>query len=75
MDMDQAAVFLAGSILFSLGILVILTAIIIANNLVAKYWKSWGWTWLGAMWPDRPPTRFMTAEEVEKTYGPSLDKK
>lgn len=62
MDMDQAAVWLAGSILTVLGFLVILGGILVANNLVAKYWKSWGWTFLS--WHHPEPIRFMTEEEA-----------
>jgi len=64
MDMDQAAVFLAGSVLTVLGFLIILGGILIANNLIAKYWKPWGWTFFA--WANPEPTRFMTHEEVEK---------
>ncbi len=64
MDMDQAAVFLAGSVLTVLGFLIILGGILIANNLVAKYWKSWGWSWM-PHWAHEPQ-RFMTQEESEK---------
>lgn len=71
MDMDQAAVFLAGSILFVMGCLVILIGILVANNLVAKHWKSWGWSWF-TLYPDRPSPRFATAEELEK-IAPTMD--
>ena len=71
MDMDQAAVFLAGSILTALGFLVGLAAVLIANNLVAKYWKSWGWTFMN--W-HHEPTRFMTHEEAARV-APSFDEK
>ncbi len=64
MDMDQAAVFLAGSILTVMGFLVILGGVLIANNLVAKYWKSWGWQWMPS-WTYETH-RFMTREEAEK---------
>ena len=37
--MDRAAVFLAGSILTTLGFIVITAAIIVINNLIHKYWK------------------------------------
>lgn len=67
MDMDQAAVWLAGSILTVLGFLVILGGVLIANNLVAKYWKSWGWS-LVPGWTQEP-TRFMTHEEVKAQDG------
>ena len=73
MDMDQAAVFLAGSILTVIGFLVIVAGALVVNNLVAKYWKSWGWSWMSAMYPDRPPTRFMTEEEASR-IAPTLDK-
>ena len=39
MDMDQAAVFLAGSILTMLGFVVVVGGIVIINNLLANYWK------------------------------------
>lgn len=61
--MDTAAVFLAGSILTVLGFLVVLAGILIANNLVAKYWKSWGWSLFH--WMPQEPARFMTDEEVK----------
>ena len=70
MDMDQAAVFLAGSVLTALGFLVILGAILIANNLIAKYWKSWGWQWM-PHWAQEP-SRFMTQEEAVK-IAPEFD--
>ncbi len=65
MDMDQAAVFLAGSVLTALGFLVILGAVLIANNLIAKYWKSWGWKFY-PNWVNEHDTRFMTQEEAAK---------
>ena len=63
MDMDQAAVFLAGSILTVIGFLVIIGGVLIVNNLVAKYWKSWGWKFM--TWHTEP-ARFMTQEEYEQ---------
>ena len=39
MDMDQAAVFLAGSILTAIGFVVIVAAAVAVNNLLHKYWK------------------------------------
>lgn len=69
MDMDQAAVFLAGSILTVLGFLIILGGVLIANNLIAKYWKTFGWTFMPT-WTHEPH-RFATPEEVEK-IAPTL---
>jgi hypothetical protein len=39
MDMDQAAVWLAGSILTTLGFIVVIMGIIVVNNILHKYWK------------------------------------
>ena len=64
MDMDQAAVFLAGSILTVIGFLIILVGIVIANNIIHKYWKSFGWSLMPG-W-SHEPTRFATPEEAEK---------
>ena len=72
--MDQAAVFLAGSILTALGFVVILGAIIVVNNLLHKYWKPVRiWTDDSFM-PFRhgDNVRFMTPEEAEKV-APTLD--
>ncbi len=72
MDMDQAAVFLAGSILTVIGFLVIIGGILIVNNLVAKYWKSWGWQWM-PQWAQEPH-RFATQEEMSRV-APVLKEK
>jgi ascorbate-specific PTS system EIIC-type component UlaA len=39
MDMNQAAVFLAGSILTMLGFIVVVAGAIAINNMIHKYWK------------------------------------
>ena len=52
MDMDNAAVFLAGTILYALGSIIILAATIVANNLIHKFWKSFGWTFMPNYWLD-----------------------
>jgi hypothetical protein len=70
MDMDNAAVFLAGTILYAIGLIVILVATIIANNLIHKYWKSFGWTFV-PHWMNEAP-RFATPEETAK-IDPSVD--
>jgi len=70
MDMDQAAVFLAGSVLTVLGFLVVLGGALIANNLIARYWKSWGWSFMS--WANQEPTRFITQEELDKSKEPVI---
>ena len=72
MDMDQAAVFLAGSILTMMGFIVITIGIIVINNLLSKYWKELGWFNFG--W-NQTPSRFATPEELkefDKTNEPKL---
>jgi len=71
MDMDNAAVFLAGTILYAIGLIVILAATIFANNLIHKYWKSFGWSWFPAFLQHDAP-RFMSPEEAAK-IDPSVD--
>jgi hypothetical protein len=60
MDMDQAAVFLAGSILTALGFIVFVIAVVVINNIIHRWWKPLGWSfgWISA------PTRFATPEEI-----------
>jgi hypothetical protein len=43
MEMDKFAVFFAGSILVTLGMIVITSGIILVNNLIHKYWKPVTW--------------------------------
>ena len=64
MNVDSAAVFLAGTVLYCLGITVILVAVILANNLIHRYWKSFGWRFMS--WANHDQPRFMTNEEAEK---------
>ena len=39
MNIDQAAVFLAGSILTAVGFVVIVAAVVAINNIIHRYWK------------------------------------
>lgn len=65
--MDQAAVFLAGSILTALGFLVVIAAIIVVNNLLHKYWKPVSLiNWIN------PPQRFASEEELAR-IAPHLE--
>ena len=43
MDMDKLAVFFAGSILVTLGIIVLAIGAIVINNLIHRYWKPMVW--------------------------------
>jgi hypothetical protein len=72
MDMDQAAVFLAGSILTALGFLVVIAAIIVVNNLLHKYWKPVR-IFSSDSWNLNPPHRvFASADELVRV-APSFD--
>jgi hypothetical protein len=48
MTIDQAATFLAGSVLTSIGFVVIVIAIVAVNNIIYRYWKSFGWNFFPA---------------------------
>jgi hypothetical protein len=63
MDMDQAAVWLCGSILTTLGFLVIIGGIIIVNNLLHKYWKPVKIFTADSWVAFNPPARFITEED------------
>jgi hypothetical protein len=63
MDMDQAAVWLCGSILTTLGFLVIIGGIIIVNNLLHKYWKPVKIFTADSWAAFNPPARFITEED------------
>ena len=72
MDMDNAAAFLAGSILYAVGSIVILVAVVVANNIIHKYWKSFGWTLIPQWFNEHNNARFMTPEEAAR-IAPTLD--
>ena len=72
MDMDQASVFLAGSILTMLGFIVVVAGVVIINNIIHTYWKSFGWSLFPASLSQEPP-RFITPEEEAK-IAPTLEK-
>ena len=72
MDMSQAAVFLAGAILYALGWIVILIAVVVANNIIHKYWKSFGWKLYPNWLAENPQPRFASQEELDR-IAPSMD--
>jgi hypothetical protein len=74
MDMDQAAVFLSGSILTAMGFVVVVIAIVFVNNVLHKYWKPVRIFTSDSFQPFQPPMRFVTPEEMEK-ITPTLDDK
>jgi len=71
MDMDQAAVFLAGSILTMIGFIVLVAGVVVINNIIHKYWKSFGWK-LFPVYLDQPNPRFAEPQEVDKSIDPKL---
>lgn len=71
--MSSAAVFLAGSILYSLAGLVILIAIVVCNNIIHKHWKSFGWS-LIPNWMNEPSPHFASQDELKK-IAPILEEK
>lgn len=61
--MDQAAVWLAGSILFSLGMVAIIAGVVTVNNILHKYWKPVQIF----KWAEHPPMRFAEPHELPET--------
>jgi hypothetical protein len=77
MDMDQSAVFLAGSILTALGFIVVIAAIVAVNNLLHRYWKPVRIFTPDSWQPFGQPQRFATPEEIASVNikEPILEKK
>ena len=75
MDMDQAAVFLAGSILTMLGFIVVVAGVVVINNIIHKYWKPVR-IFSADSWHFNPPHRFASPEEISQheKISPVLDK-
>ena len=70
MDMDQAAVFLAGSVLVMMGFVVITIGAVAINNIIHKYWKSFGWRFFPEWY--QTPHRFVEPHEVDKSNEPKV---
>jgi len=70
--MDQAAVFLAGSILTALGFIVVVAAIVAINNIISRYWKPVR-IFSADSWNLNPPVRYATEDELAK-IAPKLEK-
>jgi HKD family nuclease len=62
--MDQAAVFLAGSILTALGFIVVIGAAVLVNNLLSKYWKPVR-IFTSDSWNINPPVVVETEPKIE----------
>ena len=75
MDMDQAAVFLAGSVLTMIGFVVVVIGVVVINNIIHKYWKPLGWFKSLGLTLDQPPARFAEPGELDKSQDPPLNKK
>ena len=58
MTMDQATVWLAGSILVMIGFTVIIAGIVLINNMLHKYWKPVR-IFTADSWNINPPMRFI----------------
>ena len=71
MDMDQAAVFLAGSILTAIGFIVIVAAVVAVNNIIHRYWKPIQ-IFTPDSWSVGSGTRFAEPHELEKRNDPNL---
>lgn len=72
MDMDQSAVFLAGSILTMLGFTVVIIGIVAINNIIHKFWKPVR-IFTSDSWHINPPARFASQEELNR-LAPMLEK-
>jgi hypothetical protein len=71
MDMDQAAVFLAGSILTAIGGVVIVAAVVAVNNIIHRYWKPIQ-IFTPDSWSVGTGTRFAEPHELDKSQEPKV---
>ena len=66
MNMDQSAVFLAGSILTALGFIVVIATIVAINNIIHKYWKPIRVFTADSFHPFSNQPRYATEDELAK---------
>ena len=77
MDMDSAAAFLAGSILYGVGIVFGLVCCVVINNILNRFWKPVRIFTKDSWVAFNPPVRYATDEELktlDKTVEPKLNK-
>jgi hypothetical protein len=73
MTVESASTFLAATILSGMGFVIICVALVVVNNIFAKYWKPVNLAvWLPKSF-SMEPTRFATQDELER-ITPTLDK-
>jgi hypothetical protein len=65
MNVENAAVFLANSILVGAGFCIVFIVVIFINNLLHKYWKPVR-IFSADSWHINPPQRFATDDEIQK---------
>jgi hypothetical protein len=58
MNLEQASIFLTGSILTMLGFIVIVAGVVVINNILHKYWKP-----VKFLYYDNYPPRFIEEEK------------
>ena len=66
MTIDQASAFLAGSILIGLGCIVLVGAITVINNILARYWRPVNLVSVLPKILTEPTGRFATEEELAR---------
>jgi hypothetical protein len=71
MEIETAAEFLVGSILFGIGFCIIAVGLVVVNNIFHKYWKPVT-IWLPKYMDQTQSTRFATDEEMAK-IAPTMD--
>ena len=74
MDMDQAAVFLAGSVLTALGFIAVVIGLVVINNIIARFWRPIRIFTEDSWHGFSSSARFVEPPEIEKTQEPTLKK-
>lgn len=64
--MDQAAVFLAASILTMLGFVIVVAGVVVINNIIARYWKPVR-LFTADSWNFNPPADYPLFEDPAMT--------
>jgi hypothetical protein len=72
MDMDQAAVFLAGSVLIMMGFVVIVIGVVAINNVIHRYWKPVRFFTEDSFKLGNSHARFAEPHELDKSQEPKV---
>ena len=74
MSLDQAAMFLAGSIIMMLGLISVVVGVVIVNRIIHRFWKPVKIFWLQSVHEAQGEIVSLRAEMQDQSVTPKTKK-